>query len=109
MATVLSQTEKQFQAAVLELAQQLGWRIAHFNDSRRQIRPGVFVGDSDAAGWPDLVLCRPPRLLVVELKTDKGRVSPAQVEWLQVLTLCGVNARVWRPADWPTIEAALAR
>ena len=82
-------TEKAFQSRVVELARLYGWRVAHFHDSRRQVKPGVFVGDKDAAGFPDLVLVRPPD------------------EWLSLLVACGVEARVVRPSDWDWVRARL--
>lgn len=90
------QTEKQFMAMVIRLAKLCGWAIYHTRDSRK----------SDI-GWPDLVLCRPPHLLFVELKTDTGEVKPEQEEWLGRLQECDQVARVWRPGDWSEIEAVL--
>ena len=39
-------SEKDFQRAVLDLAHTLGWKTMHFHDSRRQVKPGVFVGST---------------------------------------------------------------
>jgi hypothetical protein len=94
---VASVTEKQFQAQVLDLARLLGWRVYH---------PWLSV--RSAAGFPDLVLCRPPRLILAELKTARGRLSPAQEEWLAALRACpGVEVHVWRPMDWDAIIRVL--
>lgn len=109
----LEASEASFQRSVMELAQIGGWKLAHHHDSRRQIRPGVHVGDKSAAGFPDLVLCRGDRVIFAELKTQKGRLSAAQIEWLDALRVVESNAagrvtvRVWRPADWPEIERLL--
>ena len=52
------------------------------------------------AGWPDLALCRPPRLVLVELKSATGKVSPAQARWLGLLGACPtLEVYVWRPDD----------
>lgn len=91
-----AQTEKQFMALVVRLAKLCGWSVYHVHDSRRS-----------AHGWPDLVLCRPPRILFVELKTDTGEVKPEQAAWLAALTGCGLDARLWRPKDWSEIEDVL--
>lgn len=103
-------TEAALQKAVIDTARLLGWKVAHFHDSRRQVRPGVFVGDRDAAGFPDLVLVRGGRLLFVELKAEKGRLSPEQDAWIAALQdsrRCGVA--VFRPSDWTngTVAAVL--
>lgn len=102
-------SESSLQKAVIELARLLGWKVAHFHDSRRQVRPGVFVGDKDAAGFPDLVLVRRNRLVVAELKAEKGRLAPAQTTWLAALLEAGVDVHVWRPEDWQAgaVEAVL--
>jgi len=100
--------ERTFQRSVISLAKMLGWHVAHWHDSRRQVRPGVFVGDADAAGFPDLVLVR-ERLLVAELKRNRGRLTAAQECWLVWLADAGVDCHVWRPRDWAEIEATLKK
>lgn len=88
-------TEAEWQRQVIDLARMYGWRVYHTFDSRRS-----------SPGWPDLVLARAPVFMVVELKTDKGRVRPAQREWLELLAACGVEAHIWRPRD---VDAVLRR
>ncbi|HUY79901.1 MAG TPA: VRR-NUC domain-containing protein, partial [Ktedonobacterales bacterium] len=95
--------EKDFQAAIIELATLLHWKCWHDYDSRK-----------NTPGFPDLVLCKPAvngmpgRLIMAELKTDVGRVRPEQREWLAALAgVPGVLACVWRPRDFAAIQAAL--
>lgn len=88
--------EKDWQAQVVELAQLYRWRVYHTYDSRRSHE-----------GWPDLILARPPELLAVELKTDTGRLRPAQREWLDTLTACHVEIAVWRPRDFEAVHSRL--
>jgi hypothetical protein len=67
-------------------------------------------------GFPDLILMRPPRLVIAELKVAGGTVTDWQQAWLtgfEILArLAGphliIEIYVWRPADWPTIEAVLS-
>jgi len=91
-------SEEQFQRAVMDLARVSGWLVYHTHDSRRS-----------QPGFPDLVLVHPKRgrLLFRELKATKGRVSPAQHEWLDALRAVGVDAAVWRPVHW--VEGAVRR
>jgi hypothetical protein len=90
-------TEKRFQAAVAALARRNGWEPYHTHNSKR----------SDP-GWPDLALCRPPVLLLVELKTNTGRLSKRQRFWLDLLRrVPGVRVRLWRPSLWAAIVAEL--
>ncbi len=90
-------TEKAFMQNVLDLARLTGWRCYHTHDSRRS-----------AAGFPDLVMARDGRVLFAELKSEAGRVSPAQRDWLTALASCA-EVFVWRPSDWSQIEWTLRR
>ena len=85
-------TEKQWQQQVIDLARLYGWRYYHTFDSRRSIE-----------GFPDLVLFRPGRFLMVELKTDKGKLTAAQKEMIDDLIDAGVDVDVWRPDDFDQI------
>lgn len=100
--------EQAFQQQVMGLATLYRWRVAHFNDSRRQVRPGVFVGDKDAAGVPDLLISR-ERAVFAELKQDGGRPSVVQVAWLDALVRARVECYLWTPADLQEIQKTLAR
>lgn len=93
----LRQTEKSFQAAVVGFAQLRRWRVHHQYDARRS-----------TPGLPDLLLVRPPRVVFLELKTNAGRPTQAQLDWLGDLVRCpGVEAYMLRPSDWPQIQAVL--
>ena len=90
-------TEKEFQANVLDLARMLRWRTYHTLDSR-----------GAAAGFPDLVMVRGPRLVMAELKSERGRLTEPQEAWLAELgAVQTLDTFEWRPADWPAIEEAL--
>ena len=82
-------TEKQLQANIVKLAHLYGWHHYH-----------TFNSKFSPKGWPDLVLCRPPVILFIELKTNKGVVTPDQSKWLDMLKQCGLETFVWRPSDW---------
>lgn len=97
MAAHLHTTEKPFMASVIDLAQLAGWKIFHVYESRKS-----------PEGFPDLLMVRDTTMLCVELKTDTGRVTPAQAAWLAALgQVTTVHAAVWRPADWDVIERRL--
>jgi hypothetical protein len=83
---------------VKSCAAAFGWLVYHTRDSRR----------SDA-GFPDLVLLRPPRVIFAELKTERGRVTHDQALWLakfedlrRTRGAPGVSCEVyvWRPSAW---------
>jgi hypothetical protein len=93
-----AKTEKQFQAEVVYVARRFGWREYHTHDSRKS-----------RAGWPDLVLCRPPVLVFAELKVPPNKATPEQEQWLADLRACpGVEVYLWTPSSWPEIERVLA-
>ena len=91
-------TEKQFQRQILDLAHLQGWRAYH-----------TWTGVHSAPGFPDLVLVRGDRCVFVEVKTESGKVTPAQREWLDALVQTGNEVNIWRPGDWPDIERILKR
>lgn len=89
-------SEKQWQAQVVDLARLLGWhRPMHIFDSRRS-----------EPGWPDLALVR-DRLILVELKREKGRLTAAQKRWIGWLLEANVETYVARPADLDDLAAVL--
>lgn len=98
LASVLPpQTERRFMAQVVAYAEMMGWKVYHPFDSRRS-----------AAGFPDLVAVRRPRVVWAELKSDRGRVTAAQHAWLHLLSECGQEVYLWHPRDWPVVERVLA-
>lgn len=94
--------EKPYQVRVITFAENCGWEVFHHGDSRKQVRPGVFVGDIQARGFPDLVLVR-ERVLYRELKQDGEYLDPWQRYWAARLEAAGCDYDLWRPADWDTI------
>ncbi len=90
-------TEKEFLRQVSELARLYRWRVYH-----------PWLSIHSERGWPDVALVRPPRLVLAELKTDKGKTTPHQDEWLALLGACpGVETYLWRPLDFDTIASVL--
>lgn len=91
-------TERQWQDTILEAARRLNWTCYHTFDSRRS-----------APGFPDLCCVRAGGpLLFIEVKTERGTLTPAQRCWLGMLeTVPGVLAMVARPSDWEHIESIL--
>jgi len=96
-------TEREFQQAVVQLARLMGWRVHHTRPALTRAGEWRTPIQGDA-GFPDLVLCRPPRLIVAELKRNGARPTPAQREWLEALQACaGVECYLWTPADWDAV------
>lgn len=89
--------EDQLQEAILELCKYLRLKVFHVYDSRKSAGPG----------FPDLVIAGPGGVVFAELKSEKGSVSLSQTEWLDMLTLGGATAVVWRPSDMDGIRRTL--
>ena len=92
-------SEAAFQSLLIDLAEATGWLVFHDRDSRGS-RPGL----------PDLVLVKPPYLYFMELKAERGTLTPEQREWLMALRQCSVlKAGVFRPRQAREIAQFLLR
>lgn len=105
-------TEDALLTAVLDCAARLGWLCFHARPARTGRGWRTPAQGNGAAGFPDCVLAHPKqrRLLFVELKAKGGRLSEAQVDWLDTLTdteCC--EPYCFYPADWTdgTVEMVL--
>jgi len=89
-------TEKAFSQQVVDLARLRGWKVYRTWNSMHS-----------PAGFPDLVLARGGRLIHVELKAERGQLSTSQRDWLLSLADLPGEVYVWKPSNWPQIEAVL--
>lgn len=96
--TALKMPERTLQSAVMDLAHLLKWRTYHTYDSRRS-----------NAGFPDIVAVRGSRTVFIELKSDKGILSPEQADWGAALLAAGQEWYEFRPQHWHdgTVERVL--
>jgi len=82
-------TEKQLREQIRDLCKSLGYSF-YF----------TWTSIHSPRGMPDLILCRPPRLIFCELKTEKGQLSDHQKEWIDVLSQCpGIEVYIIRPSE----------
>jgi len=103
----MTECERDFQRAVVELARLMGWRVHHTRPALTQCGRWLTPIQGDA-GFPDLVLCRPPRLILAELKRVGGKPTAEQQAWLETLASCaGVECYLWTPNDWDAIVRML--
>lgn len=59
-------------------------------------------------GWPDLVLAKPGRFIIAELKSERGVLTRDQRRWLKLLAQCPApEVTVWRPSDLDSILGML--
>jgi len=81
-------TESHFQASVISMCKLLGIALFH-----------PYYSERSTPGWPDLALCGTRGLLLRELKTEVGTLTPEQKKWGELLKLAGQDWDVWRPDD----------
>lgn len=92
-------SEEQWQTQFVQLASLHGWQHMHVRRSRA--RKDQWATTTSVSGWPDLTLWNETqrRLIVVELKSDRGTASADQRKVLCSLEAAGVPAFVLRPRD----------
>lgn len=91
--------EEAFRQQMLRIARMYGWTLTYHTHSSIRSDPG----------WPDEVLYNPERnrIIFVELKTETGRIRPAQQVWIDALLAAGLEAAIWRPRDMERIVRVL--
>lgn len=88
-------SERDWQRTVVELFRVTGWRVWHNTVAWR----------SDA-GWPDLVTVHPIHgIRFLELKSERGRLSASQADWIKHLRAAGQLVYILRPSDWEHAQA----
>ena len=91
-----SVSEEEFLQNVRQVAQAYGWDTWHVRRSK----------GSDP-GFPDLFMLRNSQAMAWELKSMKGKVTPAQQKCLDAMRKAYIKTAVFRPSDWPTIHKLL--
>lgn len=94
-------TERQLQDRIIAYCQWLRLKVYHVNRSDK--------GVVSSKGFPDLVIAGPMGTIFVELKSQAGKVTEEQKEWLAVLSRSQDHVYVWRPEDWDYIEQTLKK
>ncbi len=95
-------SEAAFQSQLRQLATMLGWKQYH-----------GWLSVRSPTGFPDMLLLRrrpdgSARCVVAELKSETGKLTAPQAEWLELLgAVPGIEAFVWRPDDLEDIARIL--
>jgi hypothetical protein len=98
-------TERELEDVICELLDTFGIWYHHDRPARtgrvaggKEVWRNHFRGQN---GVPDFdPILGNGRIIYAELKTQKGRLSPEQTEWLHRLKAAGAEVYVWRPIDW---------
>ena len=106
-------SERDFKNSIVTLARDLGWLVHHDLPSQRANGSWATATQGDS-GFPDLVLVHPgdgarkPMVVFAELKTQRGKTTASQEQWLTALRACGQMAFIWRPSEMSAICQMLA-
>ena len=102
-------TEAELQQDIIELAHVLGYKVAHFRPALCK-RGGALVYrtpvSADGAGFFDLILAKPGRIIAVECKSAKGKRTPEQVAWAEAVE-GACEYYCWKPDQWDSIVEIL--
>ena len=101
---------------IVNFARNCGWLVHHDLPSQRANGSWATATQGDS-GYPDLVLVHPGNLtqnvpasiIYAELKTQRGKLTTGQQQWLDALQAAGQTAVVWRPTDLPDVLKKLFR
>ena len=103
----LDNSERVFQAKVIQIAKMNGWMVFHARRSQG-IDGKWYTAVQGDVGFPDLVMAHRSRgVIYAELKAPQGRVEPMQKQWIETLDLAGAEAYVWYPKDLQQIAERL--
>lgn len=78
--------EGDFQAQVIAMAERFGWQVWHVPAPMVwRSKEKKWVPSPQGAGLPDLIMLHddPPRLVFMELKAERGKLTDRQVEFLK--------------------------
>ena len=91
-------TEKDLREQIRDLCKLFGWTM-YFS----------WTSIHSPRGFPDLVLANPEkkRIIFAELKSEDGKVTETQREWLNALTACDQEVYLWRPSNIEAIAEIL--
>lgn len=93
------ESEAQYSDRIVQWAKINGWLVYH-----------TFYSGRSQQGFPDLTLVRWGRLVFIEVKSETGRLSASQQQWIALLdSVEGISAVVARPSNWEFIASLLKR
>lgn len=83
-------THQKLQQNIADLAKLNGWKVQFWWRSFHS-----------APGFLDMVICRPPRLIMAEVKIPPDKLTIEQQKWFDLWKqMKGVEVYVWTPEEW---------
>ncbi len=97
-SAVLKESESDFSTWVEDMFLTYGWALSHTYEQEHYARRST-------KGFYDYVAINIPRLILVEIKSETGVISPVQRYWLNLgAQIEVVEVYLWRPGDREEIE-----
>lgn len=83
-------SEANLAAFVEDCLERFDWQWMHIRPARvlrngREIYETPYTGHK---GWLDYLCMRPPRVVVIELKSESGKMTPEQQKWFNLWEQC---------------------
>ena len=91
-------SERDFQRQVIDAARLLGWTVFW-----------TYRSEHSPKGDLDLRMIRPPRILWMELKAERGKLTKEQEATVELLQACKAEVYVARPHEMSLVLEVLAR
>jgi hypothetical protein len=99
--------ERDFAKQVEMILDFRGWLWKHDEPARRP-SGGWATAFRGTRGFPDYIAVRGDRVVLAEIKSERGRASEDQQTWLTALEQSGrVEVYLWRPSDLQAIAEIL--
>ena len=104
-------SEDDWQQTIIDCLRQFGWTVAHFRAAKTEKGWRTPV-QADGKGFPDIIALKSrfngheTQQLVVECKSENGKVTKDQQKWLDLFAHvpCAI-VKIWRPSDWDEVLA----
>lgn len=86
------QSENSWLERVIAIAEENDWLVDHVFEQRSHAK-------RTSKGFPDITAVRGKRIVYIELKSHKGKVTPDQIAWLDRLAAAHLEVYIARPCD----------
>lgn len=100
-------SEAEWQQTLIELLQLKGYKVCEFRKARL-IKGGVDTYrtpfGADGKGFPDLIAVKGQTCLFIECKSEKGKLSLEQKDWIERLKLVTGISQVFRPSNYEWLK-----
>lgn len=98
--------ERDFATQVEHLLTLYRWTWKHDEPALRQ--SGTWATSFRGhRGFPDYIATRDGRLIIAEIKNERGKLTVGQVEWIGKLNQTAAEVYVWRPQDLDQVKEVL--